>query len=95
MFNQKEIELWEQEQAGKVNNRYCTTKSTRLFDPKKERLFKARKRCVLKWFWGIETKDNRKEWQTHIRAVNKQRGFGEDAYHPTKREYHTGGYLTW
>lgn len=94
MFNQKEIELWEQEQTIKVSGRYCTVKNNRLFDPKKERLFKARKYFTMKYGGYNESWSAAKEWKRHIRA--KYRNIkSEDACHPTKHEYHTYGYLTW
>lgn len=93
MFNQKEIELWEQEQAEKVSGRYCAAKNTRLFDPKKERLFKARKYFTMKYGGYTESYSNKKKWKRHIRA--KYRLVKDDAHHPPKKEYHTYGWLTW
>mgnify|MGYP001068396240 CR=1 FL=1 len=95
MFNQKEIELWEQEQAEKENSRYCTAKNTRLFDPKKERLFKARKYCTLKWFWGKEHKYARKKIQDRFRMQMKTKLIRGDYHNPVPHEYKTYGWETW
>jgi hypothetical protein len=91
LLNTDELKLWEEEQMALIHGRYCTKKSDRLFDPCEERLFKRRTRS-----WGagyIESPQNRKKWQRHIRT--KFKNIDEDSYHPTTHEYWTHGWLTW
>jgi hypothetical protein len=91
----EEIQVWEQEQLEKIHGRYCPKKTERLFDPKKERLFKARQKCWRHWFWGIEKKDQRQIWQAHVRMTSKQRIIHGDENQITKHEYHSYGWNTW
>ncbi|MEX3713403.1 hypothetical protein ABFV99_13445 [Cytobacillus horneckiae] len=93
MFNIEEIEKWEQEQIQKVLNKYCSSKSKFLFDPEKERLFKARKKRSLKHGSYNESWDNKRIWKRHIRS--KYRLINNESTHPPKKEYHTYGWMTW
>lgn len=93
MFNQKEIELWEQEQAEKMQE---VGKKRRPYDPKKERLFKARKNHY--WRYpanGRESTVARKLWQESFRARMKNE-LRQGRYHnPVPHEYKTYGWETW
>lgn len=74
----------------KMQERFEPQKTRRAFDPSKERLFKRR---TPKWPRYVESPCNRKKWQGHVRTMN--RNIHEESHHPTKHEYHTGGWLTW
>ena len=88
----EQLLIWEQEQIEKEQERYEPRKKRRPFDPCKERLFKRR---APKWYRCLETPDNRKMWQRHVRTMSKSRIYNEDDLHIVKHEYHTGGWLSW
>ena len=94
MFNQEEIKAWEEEQLDGIHGRYCPKKTDRLFDPKEERLFKARNR-MQKWFRGTECKVARKKIQDRFRMQTKTKLIHGDYHNPTPHEYKTYGWMTW
>lgn len=91
----EEMQVWEQEQLQKVHLAFCPKKTSRLFDPKQERLFKARKRLTLKWFWGTECKTARKHVQDEFRMQMKTKLIHGDYHTPSPHEYKTYGWETY
>lgn len=92
MFNQVDIQEWEAEQQLQL----IPDIHRKPFDPKKDRLFKARKNH--KWRYpanGNESTISRKISQASFRAKMKNE-LRQGRYHkPVPHEYKTYGWETW